>query len=135
MVGLDDAAHLALAMPEAVEGESRGWRTWSVGKTAFAWERPFSKADIRRFGAAEPPSGPILAVRVEDLSEKEAVLAAGVPGVFTIPHFDGFAAVLDPPGRGGRGHAPGGTRRRVVGLPRRRPSARPTSSGSRADDR
>ena len=94
MVGLDDAAHLALAMPEAVEGESRGWRTWSVGKKAFAWERPFSKADIRRFGDAEPPTGPILAVRVEDLSEKEAVLAAGVPGVFTIPHFDGYAAVL-----------------------------------------
>ena len=94
MVGLDDAAHLALALPEAVEGESRGWRTWSVGKKAFAWERPFSKADIRRFGDAEPPAGPILAVRVEDLSEKEAVLAAGVPGVFTIPHFDGYAAVL-----------------------------------------
>ena len=94
MVGLDDAAHLALAMPEAVEGESRGWRTWSVGKKAFAWERPFSKADIRRFGDAEPPAGPILAVRVEDLSEKEAVLAAEVPGVFTIPHFDGYPAVL-----------------------------------------
>jgi len=94
VVGLDDAAHLALAMPEAVEGESRGWRTWSVGKKAFAWERPFSKADVRRFGNEEPPSGPILAVRVEDLSEKEAVLAAGVPGVFTIPHFDGYPAVL-----------------------------------------
>ena len=52
------------------------------------------KAGIRRFGDAEPPTGPILAVRVEDLSEKEAVLAAGVPGVFTIPHFDGYAAVL-----------------------------------------
>ena len=30
----------------------------------------------------------------EDLAEKEAVLAAGGPAFFTIPHFDGYAAVL-----------------------------------------
>jgi len=37
---------------------------------------------------------PILAVRVEDLQEKDAVLAAGGDAFFTIPHFDGFPAVL-----------------------------------------
>ena len=31
---------------------------------------------------------------VEDLGEKEAVLAAGTKGFFTIAHFDGYAAVL-----------------------------------------
>ena len=35
-----------------------------------------------------------LAVRVEDLGEKEAVLAANPKAFFTIPHFDGFSAVL-----------------------------------------
>ena len=33
-------------------------------------------------------------MRVEDLSEKEAVLEAGTEGIFTIPHFDGYPAVL-----------------------------------------
>jgi hypothetical protein len=91
---LDDVAGMALALPEAIEGERHGGRTWSVGGKAFAWERSFSKADLRRFGDATPPEEPILAVRVADLGEKEAVLAAGLDGVFTIPHFDGYAAVL-----------------------------------------
>jgi hypothetical protein len=91
---LDDAAQLALELPEVTEGMRHGNRTWFVRGKAFAWERPFSKADLRRFGDAAPPDGPILAVSVEDLGEKDAVLAAGIKGVFTIPHFDGYAAVL-----------------------------------------
>ena len=90
----DDAARLAMALPEATEAERHGNRTWFVTGKAFAWERPFSKADLRRFGEQAPPDGPILAVRVEDLVEKEAVLGAGRRGFFTIPHFDGYSAVL-----------------------------------------
>src|SRR5688572_16849998 len=94
MVSRDEAGRMALELPEVVEGQRHGQRTWTVAGKTFAWERAFSKADVRRFGDATPPQGPILAVRVEDLGEKEAVLAAQPRGFFTIPHFDGYAAVL-----------------------------------------
>ena len=94
MATFDDVAALAAELPGVTEGERHGGRTWSVGGKAFAWDRPFSKADIRRFGDQSPPGGPILAVRVENLNEKEAVLAAQPVAFFTIPHFDGYSAVL-----------------------------------------
>jgi hypothetical protein len=94
MLTIDDVARIALGLPEATEGERHGARTWFVGGKAFAWERGFSKADLKRFGDQTPPDGPIIAVSTADLHEKEAVLAAGQAGFFTIPHFDGYAAVL-----------------------------------------
>jgi hypothetical protein len=93
----DDVARMAAEFPEVTTGaeKHRGHRTWDVGGKTFAWERPFSKADIKRFGDEEPPAGPILAIRTADLAEKEAILAANrTAAFFTIQHFNGFAAYL-----------------------------------------
>ncbi|MBL0887380.1 hypothetical protein [Myceligenerans indicum] len=94
MASYDDVARLVADLPETAEGTRSRGRAWFVAGRAFAWERPFSKADVRRFGDDDVPAGPILAVSVDDLGEKEAVLAEGRPGVFTIEHFDGYAALL-----------------------------------------
>lgn len=94
MATLDDVDRLVAELPEVTTGTSYGNQAWSIGGKVFAWERPFSKADIKRFGDESPPEGPILGIRTEDLGEKEAVLAAHPKSCFTIPHFDGYSAVL-----------------------------------------
>ncbi len=94
MATVKDVEKIIADLPEATTGERHGAPTWFVGGKAFAWHRGFSKADLKRFGDETPPSGPIFAVVVGDLAEKEAVLAGSSDAVFTIPHFDGYAAVL-----------------------------------------
>ncbi|MFF0340784.1 MmcQ/YjbR family DNA-binding protein [Kribbella sp. NPDC004875] len=95
MVGIGDVERLVGELPGTEETTRYGRRTWAVGGKGYAWERPFSKADLKRYGDETPPAGEILAIVVEDLAEKEAVLAARAgDGFFTIPHFNGYAAVL-----------------------------------------
>lgn len=84
----------AMSLPGVTVGTKWANRTWMVDGKGFAWQRPFSKADLKRFGDETPPVGEILAVTVENLDAKDALLAMAPPGFFTIPHFNGYPAVL-----------------------------------------
>jgi hypothetical protein len=89
-----DVDKLATSLPGVTVDLKWGNRTWMVNGKGFAWQRPFSKADLKRFGDEAPPAGEILAVRVAGLDAKDALLEMAPPGFFTIPHFNGYAAVL-----------------------------------------
>jgi hypothetical protein len=64
-----------------------------VNKKFFVWERPLRKSDLAALGDAAP-KGAILGVRTADLEMKEALLRSDDAALFTIPHFDGYPAVL-----------------------------------------
>ena len=90
----EDVDAFAMALPGVTVGLKWGNRTWMVGGKGFAWQRPLSKADLKRLGDETPPAGEILAVSVESLDAKDALLAIAPPGFFTIAHFNGYPAVL-----------------------------------------
>ena len=94
MATLDDVAAIALSFSEVTEGVRYGNRSWMVNGKTFVWERPFTKADIKRFGDAPIPDGEIIAVSVEDQMDKQAVLASNPKAFFSIQHLDGYNAYL-----------------------------------------
>jgi hypothetical protein len=93
MATWDDVARIALALPETTEEQAWGNRHWKVRGKGFVWERPLRKSDLKVLGDAAP-EGPILGARVEHLVAKEALLQDTTGVFFTIPHFDGYPAIL-----------------------------------------
>jgi hypothetical protein len=93
MVTWDDVERIALALPETTEAQAWGNRHWRVRGKGFVWERPLRKSDVKALGD-DAPEGPILGARVEHLVAKEALLQDPSGVFFTIPHFDGYPAVL-----------------------------------------
>ncbi len=98
MATVDDVRGIALALPGTVEtvGGHTGEAAWRVRSGQFAWLRGPSATDERQLAelGRSWPKGPVLGVRVQSLEEKEALLAADAEALFTIPHFDGYPAVL-----------------------------------------
>ncbi len=93
MATLDQVRRYALALPGVTEKTSHGTAAWIVDKRFFVWDRPLRKSDLAALGDAAP-KGAILGVRTADLEMKDAIIRSDPRVFFTIPHFDGYNAVL-----------------------------------------
>ena len=92
-----DVERIATSLPEVVESPSHnGWRSWKVKGKNVVWQRPLDAKDRRDVEALgrEVPDGTIIGIRTRDLDTKDALIAENPGVVFTIPHFDRYAAVL-----------------------------------------
>lgn len=88
-----DVRRIALALPETSVGTSFGNEAWKVRDKTFAWRRPLRRGDLAALGAAASDETP-LAVRVADVGVRAALIVDDPAVYFTIPHFEGYAAVL-----------------------------------------
>ena len=106
MATLSDVREIAMSLPGVQErvGGHTGAPEWNVRSGSIAWVRGPTKTDLRTLAelGRSWPDGVVLGIRVADLQEKEALLAAEPDVLFTIPHFEGYPALLvrvDPIGR------------------------------------
>ena len=96
MASFDDVRRIALSLPETTEVGQWGNASWRVKNKGFVWERPLNKSDhaaLKALGETAP-EGAILGARVADLGVREAMIADDPALFFTIPHFEGFPAIL-----------------------------------------
>jgi hypothetical protein len=84
----DDVRRIALSLPATSE-DPNTFKFLVEGKQfLWAWQE---RVDPRR---ARVPNSDVIAVRVRDDEEKQALLALDPAVFFTEPHYDGYNAVL-----------------------------------------
>jgi hypothetical protein len=92
MADQNDVRRIALGLPETSEAADRfAFSVRSKGKDkGFVW------AWNERVEPKKPrvPRADVVAIRVVDQDEKEALLASGRDAFFTEPHYAGFPAIL-----------------------------------------
>lgn len=98
MATLDDIRDLVRDLPgveEVVDGH-RGGAAWRTKAGSFVWEREPSQRDLADLAARGEvwPDMLVVGVHTEGVEEAEALIAAFPELFFTIPHFDGYPAVL-----------------------------------------
>lgn len=99
MATWDDVRRLALSLPDTSETSAHGHSgeaAWKVRDRTFAWVRPLRGSDLAALAAlgVQAPQGEILAARVEHEGAKLALVESEPEVYFTIPHFNGYPAVL-----------------------------------------
>jgi hypothetical protein len=92
MADQDDVRRIALSLPDTSEAEDHfAFSVFNKGKQkGFVW------AWNERIEPKKPrvPNPGVVAIRVADRLEKEALLASDEEKFFTEPHYNGFPAVL-----------------------------------------
>ena len=84
---------VALTWPETTSAPSYGgFPALRVNGKWFARLRGEMADDLDP--VTDQPYGEVLVVEVADLGEKEALLSSGGEAYFTVPHYDGYPAVL-----------------------------------------
>lgn len=98
MATIEDVRRITAEFPRVTErvGGHNGGSSWRTNAGMLAWERPPRRRDLEQLAALgrEWPDGVILGIRVDGEVAKAAVLETYPEIFFTIPHFDGFPAVL-----------------------------------------
>ncbi|MFD4958151.1 MmcQ/YjbR family DNA-binding protein [Microbacterium sp. NPDC058389] len=98
MATLDDVRAIALALPGVVErlDGQRGGVSWRTPSGGFVWERGPSGHDLQQLDALgrEWPDAVVVGVRTDGEQAKLALIETYPDAFFTIPHFDGYPAVL-----------------------------------------
>lgn len=89
MVTFDEVRRITLALPETSENGGK----LRVRDKALAWARPMRAGDPDDPQTGRPYEN-VLGVRVADEGVKQSLLATNPQMYFTIPHFDGYPAVL-----------------------------------------
>ena len=92
MASQGDVRRIALALPDVVEEDGHVAFTVRAGAT----QRPIAWVWLERLEPTSPrvPNPAVLAVRTQNVGEKEALIAAEPAIYFTEPHYDGYPAVL-----------------------------------------
>src|SRR4051794_11473622 len=92
MADQDDVRRIALSLPDTTEAEDRF--AFSVINNSKA--KGFVWAWNERVLPKKPrvPRADVVAIRVADETEKQALLASGEEKFFTEPHYNGFPAIL-----------------------------------------
>ena len=98
MPTLDDVRAIALGLPDVVERVEghRGGASWRTPAGGFVWQRGPSRRDLEQLAelGRDWPPGDVVGVRTDGEQVKNALLETYPDAFFTIPHFDGYPAVL-----------------------------------------
>ncbi len=92
MATQDDVRGIALALPDTTESDDR----FAFSVRHGAKEKAFAFGWTERLAPKQPrvPNPDVLAVRVANEAEKQALIAAAPDRFFTEHHYNGYPAVL-----------------------------------------